>query len=110
MTNDWHELTDLTGGRRFLVTEVRDAKESVLTTVKMQNGVQLYSDKDLELLTKRGVKPEELQNLTRMREGPIPARGTVNFELRVMNPPSGSAGVLPALKAFDQATQGADKP
>lgn len=23
MTNDWHELTDLTGNRRFLVTEVR---------------------------------------------------------------------------------------
>ncbi len=23
MTNDWHELTDLTGERRFLVTEVR---------------------------------------------------------------------------------------
>ena len=23
MTNDWHELTDLTGQRRFLVTEVR---------------------------------------------------------------------------------------
>jgi hypothetical protein len=23
MTNDWHELTDLTGDRRFLVTEVR---------------------------------------------------------------------------------------
>ena len=23
MTNDWHELTDLTGDRNFLVTEVR---------------------------------------------------------------------------------------
>jgi hypothetical protein len=23
MTNDWHELTDLTGDRRFLVTQVR---------------------------------------------------------------------------------------
>ena len=23
MTNDWHELTDLTADRRFLVTEVR---------------------------------------------------------------------------------------
>lgn len=27
MTNDWHELTDLTGDRRFVVTEVRIESE-----------------------------------------------------------------------------------
>jgi len=35
MANDWHELTDLTGGRRFLVTEVR-----------MDNGIAIQGEFD----------------------------------------------------------------
>jgi predicted Zn finger-like uncharacterized protein len=93
----------------YLVAEVRDAKESVLTTVKMVNGVQQYSDKERELLAKRGAKAEEIQNMTRMREGTIPARGMVNFELRVMNPPAGSARVLPTLRPLEPAAQGTGK-
>jgi hypothetical protein len=88
----------------YLVTEVRDAKEAVLTSVKMMNGIQLYTARERELLAKRGTKTEDIQKMTAVREGMIPARGSVNFEVRVMNPPAGSAGFLPTLRAFDPAS------
>jgi hypothetical protein len=90
----------------YLVTEVRDAKEAVLTTVKMMNGIQLYTAKERELLAKRGMKAEDIQKMTAAQDGMIPARGSVNFEVRVMNPPAGSAGFLPTLRAFDPASLG----
>ena len=90
----------------YLVTEVRDAKETVLTTVKMMNGIQLYTAKERELLAKRGTKTEDIQKMIAVRDGMIPARGSVNFEVRVMNPPAGSAGFLPTLRAFDPASLG----
>jgi len=93
----------------YLVTEVRDAKEAVLATVNMLNGVQQYSDQEREFLAKRGAKAEEIENMTKMREGTIPARGMVSFELRVMNPPAGSARVLPTLRPLEPATQGTGK-
>ena len=90
----------------YLVTEVRDAKEVVLTTVKMMNGIQLYTAKERELLAKRGTKTEDIQKMIAVRDGMIPARGSVNFEVRVMNPPAGSAGFLPTLRSFDPALLG----
>ena len=41
MANDWHELTDLTGNRRFLVTEVR-----------MDTGVAIQGEFDLPPLAR----------------------------------------------------------
>ena len=93
----------------YLVTEVRDVKEAVLTTVKMMNGIQLYTAKERELLAKRGTKTEDIQKMTAVRDGMIPARGSVNFEVRVMNPPAGSAGFLPMLRAFDPASLGEER-
>jgi predicted Zn finger-like uncharacterized protein len=90
----------------YLVTEVRDAKENVLTTVKMMNGIQLYTDRERELLAKRGKKTEDMQKMNAFQNGMIPARGSINFEVRVMNPPAGSAGFLPTLRAFDPSTLG----
>jgi predicted Zn finger-like uncharacterized protein len=90
----------------YLVTEVRDAKEAVLTTAAMMNGIQLYTAKERELLAKRGAKAEDIRKAAALRDGMIPAGGSVNFEVRVMNPPAGSAGFLPTLRAFDPATLG----
>ncbi len=90
----------------YLVTEVRDAKEAVLTTATMMNGIQLYTAKERELLAKRGTKAEDIRKTAALRDGMIPAGGSVNFEVRVMNPPAGSAGFLPTLRAFDPATLG----
>jgi hypothetical protein len=41
MANDWHELTDLTGERRFLVTEVR-----------LDTGVSIHGEFDLPPLAR----------------------------------------------------------
>ncbi len=41
MTNDWHELTDLTGDRRFLVTEVR-----------METGISIQGEFELPPLAR----------------------------------------------------------
>ncbi|HSK47215.1 MAG TPA: DUF2089 domain-containing protein [Coriobacteriia bacterium] len=41
MTNDWHELTDLTGGRPFLVTEVR-----------MESGISVQGEFELPPLAR----------------------------------------------------------
>ncbi len=90
----------------YLVTEVRDAKEAVLATVNMMNGIQLYTDKEREILMKRGAKADDLQKMFAFREGMVTARGSVNFEVRVMDPPVGSAGFLPTLRAFDPAARG----
>jgi predicted Zn finger-like uncharacterized protein len=88
----------------YLVTEIRDAKESVLTTVKMMNGIQLYTAREREFLAKRGTKKEDIQKMSAVRDGMIPARGSVNFEVRVMNPPAGSTGFLPTLRAYDPSS------
>jgi predicted Zn finger-like uncharacterized protein len=106
ITGSVQNTTDKPKAGWYLETEVRDARETVLATVKMLNGVQRYTDKDREILTKRGAKAEDLQKMSAFREGMVPARGNVNFEVRVMNPPAGSAGFLPALRAFDLATLG----
>ena len=41
MTNDWHELTDLTADRRFLVTEVR-----------MDSGISIQGEFELPMLAR----------------------------------------------------------
>jgi len=90
----------------YLVAEVRDAKETVLTTVRMLNGTQLYSKADKDILVKRGGKLEELQKkMASIGDGAISPKGSMPFEIRVMNPPAGSARFLPALRSLDPAAQ-----
>jgi hypothetical protein len=106
ITGSVQNTTDKPKAGWYLVTEVRDAGETVLATVKMLNGVQRYTDKERDILIKRGAKAEDLWKMSAFREGKVPARGSVNFELRIVNPPAGSAGFLPVLRAFDLATLG----
>jgi hypothetical protein len=106
ITGSVQNTTDRSKAGWYLVTEVRDAGETVLATVKMLNGMQRYTDKERDILIKRGAKAEDLQKMSVFREGMVPARGSVNFELRIMNPPAGSSGFLPVLRAFDLATLG----
>jgi predicted Zn finger-like uncharacterized protein len=86
----------------YLVTEVRDAKETVLSKAKMVNGIQIYSKEDQEILVKRGVKIEELRKkIASLGEGTISPKGSVPFEVRIMNPPAGSARFLPTLQSVE---------
>jgi predicted Zn finger-like uncharacterized protein len=89
----------------YLVTEVRDVKEEVLATARMVNGIQIYSKAELETLAKRGGKIEDLQKkMSSLGEGTIPPKGNIPFEVRVMNPPAGSARFLPMLQSFDPSS------
>lgn len=107
ITGSVQNTTDKPKAGWYLVTEVRDVKETVLATVRMVNGIQIYSKAEHELLAKRGGKIEELQKkMASLRETMIAPKGSIPFEVRFMNPPAGSAGFLPTLRAFDLATMG----
>ena len=104
ITGTVQNTTDKPKSGWYLVTEVRDSKETVLAMVKMMNGVQLFSMADYDVLVKRGAKIEELRKkISSLGEGMIPAKGNVHFEVRIMNPPAESAGFLPVLRAYDPA-------
>jgi predicted Zn finger-like uncharacterized protein len=92
----------------FLVVEVTDKEQKVITRMKMLNGVQAYAKRDFEVLEKRGVKVEDqmrrfLGAATGSPGGALPPKGAVSFEMRLPEPPANAAGFLPLLKPFDPA-------
>jgi predicted Zn finger-like uncharacterized protein len=102
ITGKIQNATDKPKAGWYLVIEVRDAKEAVLSTVKMVNGVQIYSKAEHDILAKRGVKVEDLEKkITSSGEGMVSPKGSVPFEVRIMNPPAGSARFLPTLYSFE---------
>jgi predicted Zn finger-like uncharacterized protein len=85
-----------------VLAEVYDAQGTVLIRSKNVNGKQLYTSRDFEIMARRGeniesIKAKQLQEPGRT----IPARGSVNFEIRIMEPPSGIASFNPILQPFD---------
>jgi hypothetical protein len=92
----------------FLVVEVYDADQKVLSQMKMINGAQAFSRRDLEILAKRGTKIDELIQrfiaaVVKPQGASIPAKGAVQFEMRLPEPPANAASFLPVLKPFDPA-------
>jgi len=85
----------------YLVADVFDAQNNVLTRAKMLNGKQLYLDRDYDILAKRGADIQGLKASLQERGAPIPPKGIVNFEIRVMEPPIGIATFNATLQAFD---------
>ena len=81
--------------------DVYDAQNNVLTRAKMLNGKQLYLDRDYDILAKRGADIQGLKASLQERGAPIPPKGIVNFEIRVMEPPIGIATFNATLQAFD---------
>src|SRR3990172_7869282 len=86
----------------YLVADVYDAQNSVLTKAKMLNGKQLYTKRDYEIMAKRGVNVQDVKARELQDKGAlIPPKGTVNFEIRVMEPPIGIATFNATLQKFD---------
>jgi hypothetical protein len=84
------------------VADVYDAQNNVLTRAKMLNGKQLYTDRDYDILAKRGVDVRELKAKNLQERGsPIQPKGIVNFEIRIMEPPVGIATFNATLQKFD---------
>jgi predicted Zn finger-like uncharacterized protein len=84
----------------YLEADVFDQHQKVLATIKMLNGVQLFDQRDLDILAKRGRNIDELKAgmILALQKGAIPAKGSLNFEMHLMAPPEGMASFYPALK------------
>ncbi len=87
----------------WLVTvDVFDAQNAVLIQARMLSGRQLYTQRDYEILARRGVNVQEMVMQNMQDKGvSIPPRGMVNFEIRVMEPPVGITSFNASLQKFD---------
>ena len=85
----------------YIIVDVYDAQNAVLTKGRLLSGKQLYSRRDFEILTKRGANIQDLRMKTLEQGTTIPPKGSVNFEIRVMEPPVGIASFNPMLQPFD---------
>jgi phage FluMu protein Com len=85
----------------YVVADVYDAQNSVLVRAKLLSGKQLYTRRDYDILAKRGVNIEELKKKYQEQGVIIPPKGTVSFEIRVMEPPVGVASFNATLQPFD---------
>ncbi len=85
----------------YVVAEVYDAQNTVLFRAKMLSGKQIYTRRDYDVLIKRGQNIQQLK--MRMQEPGtiIPPKSTVNFEIRIMEPPVGIASFNATLQPFD---------
>ncbi len=86
----------------YVVVHVYDAQGAVLMNSRMLNGKQLYTKRDYEVLEKRGVNVQELKAKDLQEPGVvIPPKGSVQFEIRFMEPPVGISSFNASLQPFD---------
>lgn len=85
----------------YVVAEVYDAQNTVLVRAKMLSGKQIYTRRDYDILVKRGRNVQELKMKMQEPGTVVPPKGTVNFEVRIMEPPVGIASFNATLQPFD---------
>ena len=103
LTGTIQNTTDKPKSGWYLVAKVLDAKDTVVSEVRMANGQQLYSVRDYEILTRRGKNSNELKTkILQARNVSLQPNGTVPFELRVIDPPANCVNFTPVLQPLDQ--------
>jgi predicted Zn finger-like uncharacterized protein len=86
----------------YLVATTRDASGAALSTAKMLTGKQIYTQRDYEIMGKRGMDIRNLQiEHMRRKDTPLAAHGTMDVELRILEPPTGIASFDAAFEPFD---------
>lgn len=86
----------------YVTVEVYNAQGDVLSKIRVLNGKQLFTQRDYEILAKRGVNIEDLKTRTVQEQGVvIPPKGSVPFEIRYVQPPAGIASFNATLQPFD---------
>jgi Protein of unknown function (DUF3426)/zinc-ribbon domain len=85
----------------YVVAEVYDAQNTVLVRAKMLSGKQIYTRRDYDILVKRGQNVQELKMKMQEPGTVIPPKSTVNFEIRIIEPPVGIASFNATLQPFD---------
>jgi hypothetical protein len=87
----------------YMVLEVYDAQGAVLSKIRLLNGNQIYSQRDYDILAKRGANVQELKAKILQGKGlVIPPKGRVNFEVRYLQPPLGIASFVAQVVPFDR--------
>jgi hypothetical protein len=85
----------------YLVAEVNDARNTVIVKARMLNGKQLYTQRDYDILARRGANVQDLKAKSQERGPALPPKGMMNFEIHVMEPPVGIATFNTMLRQFD---------
>jgi len=85
----------------YVVADVYDAQNTVLVQAKMLSGKQIYTRRDYDILVRRGHNIQELKMKMQEPGTIIPPKSTVNFEIRIMEPPVGIASFNATLQPFD---------
>ncbi len=102
ITGTVENTTDKERSGWYVVVDVYDAKGSVLNKIRLLNGKQIYSRADYDVLSKRGVNVPELKAKILQNQGVvIPAKGSITFEMRYIQPPVGIASFNALLQPFD---------
>jgi predicted Zn finger-like uncharacterized protein len=102
ITGSVENLTDKERPGWYVVVDVYDANGKVLHKIRLLNGKQIYSSSDYDILSKRGVNVAELKAKALQSQGVvIPAKGSVPFEMRYLQPPVGIASFNATLQPFD---------
>jgi predicted Zn finger-like uncharacterized protein len=86
----------------LVVADVFDGAGALLGRARMLNGIELYTRRDYEVLTKRGINILELKarNLQEQRSTILP-NGTAHFEITIIEPPAGIVKFDASLQPFD---------
>jgi DNA-directed RNA polymerase subunit M/transcription elongation factor TFIIS len=102
ISGDIVNSTDVERPAWLVVAEVFDANGTVIGRARMLNGVELYTHRDYEILAKRGTNIQELKsrNLQEQRSKLLP-KGTVHFEITIIEPPAGGIRFSANLQSFD---------
>jgi hypothetical protein len=85
----------------YVVVDVYDAQNTVLVRAKLLSGKQIYTRRDYDILARRGRNIQELKMKMQEQGTIIPPKSTVNFEIRIMEPPVGIASFNATLQPFD---------
>ncbi len=86
----------------YVLAVVNDAQGAELAKIRVLNGQQIFTRRDYDILAGRGVNVQELKAKSLQDKGVvIPPMGSVKFEVRYLQPPSGVAGFHTQLLPFD---------
>lgn len=86
----------------YVIADVYNAQGAVLNKIGLLKGRQVYTRRDYEILARRGVNVQDLKASSLQQQGVvIPAKGSVTFEIRYVEPPVGIASFNETLQPFD---------
>ncbi len=86
----------------YVVVDIYNTQGSLIGRIRSINGKQLYTQRDYDILSKRGMSTQEMKKKNLEDQGvTIPPKGSVTFELRYVQPLSDVSSFNAAVNPFD---------